>query len=269
MGLELVAPRLCCGLGNRLFQTVAAIGEAERLGRKPVFFLPRMSHEHGGFELLMQLFPNIPILQTAPTWEQVDEDSLKLPLKLPQESLLVLSGFFQDTRFFPSSSHYLPRLPSQSRPIDSWAIHFRFGDYQNLKHYHVDLSRYYLHVLKTKIPRGSLITLFSDSPDRLAPISKEIESLGYKVQIFNKQDILETLKAFASCVKGAICSNSTFSWWAAYFAWAQAQAPEYKAYFPNRWIVNKPPVNLNHSFTQSIDLDAISAEPALLSFSHS
>ena len=262
MSLELVAPRLCCGLGNRLFQTVAAIGEAERLGRKPVFFLPRMSHEHGGFDLLLRLFPNIPILQTAPTWEEVDEADIAAP----KESLLVLSGFFQDTKFFPSSSHYLPKLPRTS-PIDSWAIHFRFGDYQKLKHYHVDLSRYYLYVLKTKITKGSLLTLFSDSPERLAPISKEFETLGYKVQIFNKQDILETLKAFASCVKGAVCSNSTFSWWAAYFA--NAQAPGYKAYFPNRWIVNKPPVNLNHSFTQFIDLEAISAEPALLSFSHS
>jgi len=257
----MLAPKLCCGLGNRLFQTMAAIGEAERTNAKPVFFLPRTSQEHGDFELIFKLFPTLEILETAPTWKEIEESHTS-----SREPLTVLSGFFQDTKFFPTMENpHWPRLPVLAQPQDSWAIHFRFGDYQILEHYHVDLSRYYFHTI-TKIPKGSHVTLFSDSPERLPPIAKEIESLGYNVRIFNG-DPFETLKAFSACVKG-ICSNSTFAWWAAYFAWKAN--PHFTAYFPNRWLTTEPPLNLfNLPFTQSIDLDSINAEPALLSFSHS
>ena len=170
-----VAPRLRCGLGNRLFQTMAAIGKAERDKSSPVFFLPRSSQEHGGFELLFQLFPNIPLIETAPTWQEIDESQIQriLTTQEPQtRHLTVLSGFFQDEKFFPSLENpHWPRLPVLNPPTDSWGIHFRFGDYQILKHYHVDLSRYYYYTI-TKIPKGSRITLFSDSPERLPPIMK-------------------------------------------------------------------------------------------------
>ena len=261
-----VAPRLRCGLGNRLFQTVAAIGEAERKGKTPVFFLPRMSHsDHGNFELLITLFPKIKILETAPAWLELEEKDVPSSLGGP---LIVLSGYFQDTRFFPSPGNvYMPKLPSLANPQNAWAIHFRFGDYQQLKHYHVDLARYYFYTV-SKIPKGETLVLFSDSPDRLEPIQNELSSLGYKVVIFKDTDTLETLKAFASCVKGSICSNSTFAWWAAYFAWSSQNSLNYKAYFPNRWIVNRAPLNLfNYPFTQSINLEEIVCPP-LLSFSH-
>jgi len=243
---------------------MAAIGKAEASIAKAVFFLPRMSCEHGSFDLILKLFPTLEILETAPDWQEMQE------LEIPTKSLIVLSGFFQDTRFFPSLENpHWPRLPAltNSEQLDnhSWAIHFRFGDYQILKHYHVDLSRYYYHTIK-QIPKGA-ITLFSDSPERLPPIAKEIEGMGYRVKIFNNPDPLETLQSFASCVKG-VCSNSTFAWWAAYFAWRAN--PEFTAYFPNRWIIDQPPPNIfNLPFTQSIDLDLLNAEPALLSFSHS
>jgi hypothetical protein len=262
----MITAKLCCGLGNRLFQMMAAIGEAERLGRQPVFFLPRMSGaHHGNFELLRTLFSAVPILETAPEWEEVKEGDAPKTNKL-----VILTGYFQNTEFFPEDNFYSPCLPSNPVPEkDSWAIHFRFGDYQKLPHYHVNLSPYYYYTITRKIPKYSTLTLFSDTPDRLSPIQKELTELGYTVEIFDNPDTLETLKAFSSCVKGSVCSNSTFAWWAAWFTW-QRLPDTYKAYFPKQWIVGREPFNLfNLPFTQSINLEEIPAAPRLLSFSHS
>ena len=269
-----VAPRLRCGLGNRLFQVMAAIGEAERCPNKakPVFFLPQMMAEHGSFDLIFQLFPNIQTLETAPEWLEVKESQTSHTTQITH-TLKVLSGFFQDLKYFPKEPTYLPKLPSTLPPNDSWAIHFRFGDYTHLPHYHVNLSKYYFYTI-TKIPKHSKLTLFSDSPERLPAIQKELENLKYKVQIFNNPDTLETMKAFASCVKGSVCSNSTFAWWCAWFSWhgheASPSPSKYTAYFPNQWMVGQPPPNLFATpFTQAIRLEEISASPGLLSFSHS
>ena len=273
-----VAPRLRCGLGNRLFQVMATIGEAEQGQGQgqgdPVFFLPRMAAEHGGFDLIFQLFPNIQTLESAPEWLEVQEAHMAHTKHTATHNLTVLSGFFQDLKYFPKESTYLPKLPSTLPPNDSWAIHFRFGDYTHLPHYHVNLSKYYFYTI-TKIPKHSTLTLFSDSPERLPAIQKELEKLEYNVRIFNNPDTLETMKAFASCVKGSVCSNSTFAWWCAWFSWhhqdpSHPTHPQYTAYFPNQWMVGQPPPNLFATpFTQAIRLEEISASPGLLSFSHS
>ncbi len=263
---NMISVKLCCGLGNRLFQMTAAIGEAERQNKQPVFFLPRMSGaHHGNFELLRTLFSSLPIIETAPEWEEVKEG------QQPQsDKLVVFSGYFQNTDYFPEDNFYMPCLPSPLPEKDSWAIHFRFGDYQKLPHYHVNLSPYYYYTITRKIPKYSKLTLFSDSPDRLPSIQKELTDLGYTVEIFDNPDTLETLKAFSACVKGSICSNSTFAWWAAWFTWRRKNQDQYKAYFPKQWIVGREPFNLfNLPFTQSVNLEEIPASPRLLSFSHS
>jgi hypothetical protein len=288
---------------------MAAIGEAERASdtkdnsqATPVFFLPRMGSEHGNFDLLLLLFPNIKIVETASEWLEIKEEDISQTRDArhtrhtphtphTQDSLTVLSGFFQDVRYFPKQPTFFPKLPSNVSQQDAWAIHFRFGDYTFLKHYHVNLARYYFYTITNKIPKHSTLILFSDSPDRLKPIQKELENLEYKVEIFNNPDTLETMKAFASCVKGSVCSNSTFSWWCAWFAWNAQEANDqtqtqtqtqtqshykahynahYKAHFPDQWIVGQPsPRIFEHPFTQTIKLDEISASPELLSFSHS
>ena len=266
--MEKVAPRLVCGLGNRIFQTVAAIRAAELTDAEPVFFLPRMARtEHGNFETLLKLFPNIKILETAKEWLEVSEkEDGSLP-SLNKSPLTVLSGFFQNTDIFPSlTNKYLPVLPSLPS-TDRWAVHFRFGDYQILPHYHIGLGKYYYKTIKEKIPHNSIICLFSDSPDRLPAIARELQGFGYRIELYENSDAIETFKAFASCSAGSICSNSTFSWWAAYFAWRQ-NGSSYKASFPDRWILNHTTRLFTLPFTQSVCLDEIPASPSLNSFSH-
>ena len=268
-----VAAKLSCGLGNRLFQMVAAIKACEDSpSHEPVIFLPRYTEtQHGDYELLFTLFPNISILETADSWVEVDTkeyDSLvPKPCNTP---LTLISGFFQNSENFPSlTNKYLPSLPNYLPPTNSWAMHFRFGDYQKLPHYHVGLSRYYGHVLHM-IPKDVTVHLFSDSPGRLSPIAEELRIIGYTVEIFQDSDTLKTLQKFASCQGGSICSNSTFSWWASFFAWRFSNDTKYRAFFPNRWLNTSPPVNLfTLPFTQSIPIEHLSAYPSLNSFSHS
>jgi hypothetical protein len=258
-----IAPRLRCGLGNRLFQILAAIGESERRGTEPVFFLPRMSHyEHGDFSLVFKLVP-LRLVETAHEWKEGDvleegeDDSLPL----------VLSGFFQDSSYFPSLTNPLwPRLPPSDRPLQqSWAVHFRLGDYTSLPHHQIpNLAQYYAQTLQTHVPPGSSLLLFSDSPEALPAIQTELRGLGYVPTLWDSTDVLQTFQAFSSCECGAICSNSTFAWWAAYFLWKRTGA---SSYFPDIWIRDQPtPKILTLPFTRAVSI--LHESPKLESFSY-
>jgi hypothetical protein len=55
------------------------------------------------------------------------------------------------------------------------------------------------------------------------------------------QDELESLALMSLCRKGAICANSTFSWWGAFLGTYGERAP---VYVPEKWISDPPIVSL-------------------------
>ena len=273
-----IAPRLFCGLGNRLFQMATAASAAARLKTEAVFFLPRMGKaEHGNFDVMFKLFPTIRLVETAPEWQEIHETSEQIPQPfVPSTHPIVLHGFFQNCENFPDwNAAYMPRLPgppahAPAHSTTRWAVHFRFGDYLILPHHQIpDMNRFYYYQI-TCLPKQTPLTLFSDSPERLPAIVAELATLGYTATIFDSKDVLATFQAFAACQGGAICSNSTFSWWAAYFAAQQAQqaqSPTYKAYFPDKWLPTHPSPNLfKFPFTQSVNIENLPAFPVLKSF---
>jgi hypothetical protein len=68
------APQLSGGLGNRLFQYACTKGYSEKTNRKTYFLLPTSGKtDHGAFENIFNLFPEIPILESIDRWYKYEE----------------------------------------------------------------------------------------------------------------------------------------------------------------------------------------------------
>lgn len=113
-------------------------------------------------------------------------------------------------------------------------LHVRRGDY--LKHPDIHYSQpieYYeksVKLLKERNPNVETIMVFSDD----VPWVKEqafFNKDGFI--IFESENELRTFAAMTLCTAGAICANSTFSWWAAYLGAFEKRNP---IFIPSRWI---------------------------------
>ena len=239
-----VASRLSCGLGNRLFQLAAAHKVSLEWGLPLVFAMPYcLPSEHGDFETIFKLFPQIPKLWKAEPLLGITQSSCfdvcPFPTVAPADRVL-LKGFWQAAEYVSDSfkpswdsvnSDVLARwnLSTLEQRQKTVFIHVRLGDYRILPHHQVNLLAYFVKAMDT-FPEDTRFLVFSDEPE----VAMTLPVFNDRCVFVDEKDELITLYLMSQC-GGAITANSTFSWWGAAFG-RQCQT-NYRACMPAQWMV--------------------------------
>jgi hypothetical protein len=240
----LVCVVLRSGLGNRLFQVLAALGYAERTGKQFVFYEKQfLENSHTGpkftKEVLMALFPSVKFFRgVPPVWNHYYEDSEGFydGASIPDiNGSVMLHGYFQNFGHFPIDSRAKFRIPKPEfcrfNSVDfsnTYFIHFRLGDYEESQ-YDVGLDFYYKTAIELCKPCKFLI--FSDQPDKIN-LAQFMLTLDDCTIVSKDINVWESLYLMSQC-SGGICANSTFSWFGAFYC------KGVKIYMPDTWIKNK------------------------------
>lgn len=255
-----VAGHITGGLGNRLFQHAAALGLAEKWGRKAVFYLPQAAPtNHGPFESIFRLFPNVPVvIEEKPTLLLPEANGhvfTYTPFQNdPVAANIVIDGWRQSERYFPALGVHaaveetipLARREELRRKyaVDATTcfVHIRLGDYKLLPHHQIDIGTYISRAAK-EFPQGSRFLVFSDEATQYKTMLEDfVKAVGHIPCVVEESDEVETLYLMSQCWGGAIVCNSTFSWWGAYFARQRCPTPKtYKACYPIVWGTGLPP----------------------------
>jgi hypothetical protein len=231
-----VSSELCGGIGNRLFQISAALGLAERTGKRVVFYDPcvkEFSHQYS--KNIYGLFPNITVITDKEgfSWEYERGKPYEYSeINCKNSTNILLSGYRQTIKYFPSagiSPDFISKcgaetcakalitycLADEKDRLNTWSLHMRLGDYcSNNDVNHVNFHSFYSLAIK-KIPLDARIILFSDEPEKAINL---LSSLGRTLDICYEKDECTTLYIMQHCWGGAIVPNSTFGWWGAYLA---------------------------------------------------
>jgi len=250
-----IAAKLSGGLGNRLFQTAAALGAAERSGHKAIFLLPRCGEcPHGAFHTIFQMFPSIPVVEVATHWHTITEGNNHYeyyPIEVPSGHNVVILGYRQSHKYFPSYPISIDwdsvlkekatqiqietQLHTEEARANTVMLHVRLGDYKVLKHHQQELAEYYGEALQNARP-GQRLHLFSDEPQLCQAIFEELAlKLNLSFTVAKVRSDVESLYEMSLCQGGSITANSTFSWWGAYFAHQQNPHNKHWATYPERW----------------------------------
>jgi hypothetical protein len=251
-----VSPYLSDGIGNRLFQVAAAMGAAEQYGRKLVFYLPVSNKAaHSSPEFVWRLFPSVPIIEdNSATWTELTESHFATfepfpPAPDPQKNLVV-RGFRQSQKYFPKlsdisvnfvsclGSEEVNRLDSLFRtlghPSERIAfLHVRLGDYRYLPHHFVNLEQYWINAFRSISSSVDKIIILSDETAHVEQVLLPFFEQFKPCKVFHEQNPVSCLYLMSLCGGGAICANSSFSWWGAYLSLARRRGAP--IYMPSKW----------------------------------
>ena len=229
--MKYVVPKLLGGLGNQLFILAAAMDIAIRSGRILIFNGNPGNPHSDEKRKLNDMFPNIPIIHGITidgeyagldySWKNI------LPYIDDNYTTIYISGYNQHPKYIPDGfCNFIDNIPDQTPYVnmsDTAFLHVRRGDYVNLNGiYEINSDLYYTTAIKDllQVNPGVKILILSDdttwSNIYITELLKNIIPLEQITYLNREYTATETLKIMANCLGGAICANSSFSWWGAY-----------------------------------------------------
>jgi hypothetical protein len=252
-----LSPTLSDGLGNRLFQLAAATTAADKYNKELVLFLPRCyKASHSSADQIPKLFPHIRIVETdSAEWHEIPEKSFATyehfpPLPPNATQNIVLRGWRQSALYIPYKG-ITPNWESAlgasevrriegliQEPATAAFLHVRLGDYRILPHHFVNLEKYWLECLHALQDDGLVkrVYVFSDETEytemNLVPFFRTVAPT-LEFYMIRETGTVASLYAMSLVGGGAICANSTFSWWGAYFSAARRAGNP--IYMPEKW----------------------------------
>lgn len=193
--------------GNQLFQIASTIGIAKSNGFSYGF----------------------------PEWEYQKYFVNELPKV--KNTVHSLEGYLQDYKFFEKYEHDIrSQFEMKFDPIPLLGfvfVHFRAYSDEKVEYYHPEQNKNYYENAMSLFP-GKTFIVFTDNITK----AKKVMPTGV---LYNQQTEMEAFHMMTQC-DGAIISNSTFSWWA---AWLQNK----KTVMPKNWFtqeaINKNPIVYN------------------------
>lgn len=222
----MLAPHLRGGLGNQLFQLAAA----ETLARESDRTLCMLEHEspkthHTDIEYFTTIFSEFTKCPLLPApYATLEELSFRRGyLNGYEVPNVCFRGYFQNWEYVSASFKDRLRLPP-TEPTDTVFLHIRGGDFVNNKLHYVDLGEYYQRAIQ-HFPKGTRFSVCTND----VPFAKSMKFLEDLDHHFVEADEVTTLSLMASCSRGGICANSSFSWWGAFLN------PSRTLVMPDKW----------------------------------
>jgi hypothetical protein len=229
-----IRTKLMGGLGNQIFQLTAGLYVAEKTGRRLCLDISYYDKNkcHDGFclpeildlELLgarvggkMHRFvAPITMRESAITLDR----AINICKVLPNCIGVQFQGYWQIATIAEAMEKRLKKglLPIQPQYSDCIFLHFRRGDYvigKNKELHDVLPKDYYSEAISFVSSRygDCPILVVSDDMEYAQSAIKQLPPADYRLVGFS--DTFSTFRAMLSC-RGAICANSSFSWWAAF-----------------------------------------------------
>lgn len=262
---------ICGGLGNQLFQifTVIAYSYEHNIGywflHRPILY-SNTNRKPYWDTFLMELkdsicYHDLPeIIKTVPFYRFIENGFEYNKIPVLESENIKLEGYYQSSKYFENYRDQLFELINlkykQNKIMEMFPIidfdktislHFRLGDYKYFPNIHpISTYKYYLNSIeyiltestKTSDEQFNILYFHENSmKDDIENVNKVIDNLKsiYPNIIFIEADT--SLKDYEQLLLMSLChhniiSNSTFSWWGAYF---NTNYPDKIVTYPSVW----------------------------------